>query len=336
LSKRLEGSRSLRSIVVATLVVGAAACAVALIVRGARDLRAPSASTEAAAAPPRGQSTPAAELVRPRQIAEQVLSRNIFDSLTGSVPWEVQVAPEEEERETNADIDAGVALAGARCSGDLRLLGSVVHGLDARRSIAALRKDGKTSLMAVGERLDDLELVALYPTEAFFRRGGALCSLPVYLGASPAPPAPPVIEPAPPVVADAGEPPPSDPKRPPAFTEEELRRNIRMLGPSRFAVTRELFTRARLNPSGVSRGARFKPQERDGRALGMQVFRLRQDSLLAHLGVKQGDVLRGINGHSLSSADGVLEAFGHLGKDSRISLVLERDGARTTIEYILE
>ena len=68
----------------------------------------------------------------------------------------------------------------------------------------------------------------------------------------------------------------------------------------------------------------------------MQVFKLRADSLLAHLGVKQGDVLRGINGHSLTSADGVLEAFGHLGKDPKISLVVERDGARTTLEYVLE
>jgi general secretion pathway protein C len=111
---------------------------------------------------------------------------------------------------------------------------------------------------------------------------------------------------------------------------------MRVLGPTRFAVTRELFTRARMNPSGVTRGARFKPQEKDGRALGLQVFRLRADSLLAHLGVKQGDVLRGINGHTLSSADGVLEAFGHLGKDPRISLVVERAGQRTTIEYVLE
>jgi type II secretory pathway component PulC len=46
--------------------------------------------------------------------------------------------------------------------------------------------------------------------------------------------------------------------------------------------------------------------------------------------------LRGINGFSLASADGVMEAFGHLGKKSEVALSIERDGAMTTIQYVLE
>jgi hypothetical protein len=274
----------------------------------------------------------------PLQIGEQVLSRNIFDSAGGGQPWEIAPPPGEQDAGVS---DGGTVLSDERCSGDLRLLASIVRERDPERSLAALRKDGKTEIVTVGERLGDLELVAVYPTGAYFRLGsGASCNLPVYLSehAAPLPPLPPpVVSEAPPAekkLSEAEE--LARKKRPPAFSEEELKKNIRMLGPARYAVTRELFTRARMNPSGISRGARFKPQTKEGRASGMQVSRLRDDSLLAHLGVKQGDVLRGINGFSLGSADGVLEAFGHLGKKSEVTLSLERDGALTTIQYVLE
>jgi type II secretory pathway component PulC len=336
--KRSKEPRSVRSITVATLVFVAAGCAVALIVRGTLYLRAPIATDRASATVglPRVPKAPTMQPTSPLHIGEQVLSRNIFDSLTGSLAWEVTAAPK--DGEPSEEADAGVVLYSPPCNGDLRLLGSVVHGRDPRRSMAALRKDGKMHLITVGERLGELELVALHPTEGFFRNGGGqVCSLPVYLSAYAAAPAEAAEPPPPaPAAADAGELTPATAKRPPAFSEEELKRNIRVLGPKRFAVTRELFTRARMNPSGVSRGARFRPQEKDGRARGMEVFKLREDSLLAHLGVKTGDVLRGLNGFSLTSADGVLEAFGHLGKDSRISLSIERGGAPTTIEYVLE
>jgi type II secretory pathway component PulC len=337
LSKRSKGSRSVRGVTVATLVLGVTAGAVALIVRGTLDLRRLATAGAGATSPRSEGSVAAAEAASPVQIGELILSRNIFDSLSGSLAWELADAAAQDAA-ASPGVDAGPLVVGGRCSGDLRLLGSVVHTRDPRRSIAALRVDGKSSLMTVGERLGELELVELHPTEAFFRRGGReLCSLPVYLADNDAPPTQ-IAEPPPPPKAEAktGEFTPANPNRPPAFSEEELKQNIRVLSATRFAVTRELFTRARMNPASVTRGARFKSQERDDRAIGLQVFRLRADSLLANLGVKQGDILRGINGHSLTSADGVLEAFGHLGKSPELSLVVERNGTRTTIEYVLE
>lgn len=338
--KCLKGPHSPRALAYAALIASVASICLALVARGVSFLR-PDASDGQASAPaparPRTGSAPAAS---PQQIGEQVLSRNIFDSTGGGMQWEL--APPVSERDGGVGSDAAVELSGARCSGDLRLLASVVRERDPRQSLAALRKDGKTEIVTVGGRLGELELIAVYPTGAYFRAGsGSTCHLPVYLSVNEAPPPPP---PPPPVVSEA---PPAEKrlseadelarkKRPPAFSEQELQKNIRKLGPARFAVTRELLTRARMNPSGISRGARFKSQVKDGRAAGMQVFKLRDDSLLAHLGVQQGDVLRGINGFGLGSADGVLEAFGHLGKQSEVTLSIEREGALTTIQYVLE
>jgi hypothetical protein len=336
--KRLKGPYNLRSAALAALVLSVAGGCLGLIARGAWWLRTPVRA--GSDGPPAGAPVPPGESASALQIGEQILSRNIFDSVGGPQPWELPGAHPEQSDGGTVD-DAGVVLTGARCSGDLRLLASVVRARDPSLSLAAVRKDGKTHIVTIGERLGELELIAVHPTGAYFRDGArGACSLPVYLSTNEAPlPPPPPPEPEPVkqapaqvTVADAE----TRAKRPPAFSEEELKRNIRVLGPSRYAVTRELFSRARMNPAGISRGARFKPQTREGRSSGMQVFKLRDDSLLAHLGVRQGDVLRGINGFSLASADGVMEAFGHLGKKSEVALSIERDGAMTTIQYVLE
>lgn len=343
LLKRLRGPHSPRRMVLAAVTSGVALGCLAMIGRGVAWLRTPP-DTRIPVAPGAGARAPAPPALSASQIGEQILARNIFDSATGALSWQLESAASE----TDGGASSGGAPMlgdGGRCSGDLRLLASVVRTSGGDRSLAALRKDNKTEIVTVGEKLGELELIAVYPTGAYLRDGtGRTCSLPVYLSANDAPPPP--LPPPPPVVEAPAEKPArkelteseleARKKRPPAFTEEELARNIRKLGPSRFAVTRELLARARMNPSGISRGARFKPQTRDGRAAGMQVFKLRDDSLLAHLGVQQGDVLRGINGFGLGSADGVLEAFGHLGKQKEVVLAIERDGAPSTIQYVLE
>jgi hypothetical protein len=351
LLKRLRGPHSPRRLALVALTSCVALSCLAFVARGISWLRTPpdtriSVPAAEGGAAATGSARPVAPppALSASQIGEQILARNIFDSASGPLTWEL-AGPAITD-------DAGVSASGAgpelgdagRCGGDLRLLASVVRGSGAGRSLAALRKDGKTEIVTVGERLGELELVAVYPTGAYLRDGaGRTCSLPVYLSANepPLPPPPPLaVAEAPAEKSEKKEPSEAElearKKRPPAFTEEELARNIRKLGPTRYAVTRELFTRARMNPSGISRGARFKPQTRDGRAAGMQVLVLRDDSLLAHLGVQRGDLLRGINGFGLGSADGVLEAFGHLGKQTEVTLSIERDGTLSTIQYVLE
>lgn len=339
--KRLKGPHSPHRIAAAVLISSVAVASSALIVRGFSWLRGPAPrlfdEARGALQPGSGGQPLLPSSASVRQIGEQVLSRNIFDSAGGGMTWDV--AAPQPAAGSRAESDAGSPLSDARCSGDLRLLASVVRSGDKGPSIAALRKDGKTHILGVGERVGELELVAVYPTAAYFREGArAACSLPVYLSAheAPLPPAPPSEPPvaAPPRLSEKEA--EARAKRPPAFSEEELKKNIRVLGPARYAVTRELFSRARMNPAGITRGARFKPHMSEGRSSGMQIARLRDDSLLAHLGVKQGDVLRGLNGFGLTSGDSVLEAFGHLGKKSEVTLAIERDGALTTIQYVLE
>lgn len=279
----------------------------------------------------RAQTSAPAAVPSVQEVAEGVLRRNIFDSTTGSMPWldPAQTATVEGD----AGADAGALTLGGRCGDEVRLFASVVNARDPDRSLAALRKDGKTHLVPIGGSLGDLTLTALFPTHAYLRRSaGDACFLPVYVSAHEAPPPPlpePVTATAEPAKAPAG-------RKPALFSEEELQKNIRSIGPQSWAVSKALILRARANPSGISRGTRFRSKMVEGRAVGMEVSKIRDDSLLAHVGLKKGDILRQLNGFSLGTADGVLEVFGSLSKLDRLSLTIERNGQPQTLRFVLE
>jgi general secretion pathway protein C len=331
--KRVRDWGSKLRLVPAVSSVATLAISTALVAKGALRLTAEPAAPPVAGAPRSVHAQPEPQ-VAPQPLAEAVLKRNIFDSTTGSMSWldPAQAPP--------VQVDAGGsdALApGGRCGDEVRLFASVVNARDPQRSLAALRKDGKTHLVPVGGSVGDLTLAALFPTHAYLRRAaGDTCFLPVYMSAHDAPPPSPE---APVAAADnAGEPPaaPVKGRKPALFSEAELQKHIRVLGPQSYAVTKELLLRARANPSGISRGTRFKSRSRDGRPVGMEVSVIRDDSLLAHLGLKKGDVLRQLNGFSLGSADGMLEVFGQLSKLDRLSLTIERKGEPQTLRFLLE
>lgn len=55
----------------------------------------------------------------------------------------------------------------------------------------------------------------------------------------------------------------------------------------------------------VQRGARLVPSLRDGKPFGLKVFAIRDDSLFAALGLKNGDTVTQVNGHDLQDPAGV-------------------------------
>jgi general secretion pathway protein C len=87
----------------------------------------------------------------------------------------------------------------------------------------------------------------------------------------------------------------------------------------------QLFTQARVVPSFVN-----------GAPRGFKLFAIRPDSIFTRLGLKNGDALQRVNGFTLDSPTGALEAFNHLRGSSRIELELERDGQPVRKTYAIE
>lgn len=266
----------------------------------------------------------AVSLPAPTELAQAVLQRNIFDSKQGPVAWEVEqpVAPAVGAATADVEIESGPP---EPCDSPLRLLGSVVVARRPERSVAMLSWQGQSHVVQVGQALGDTQVLALRPARAYVQPAGkGVCMLALFKPASERATAAKVPVKKKPAKAKRVS------KR---FTREELDAAIRPDGPNHVRVARDFMESALTNPIKFAAGARFVPASRGGNRIGMRVYRVRRDSLLFRLGVRNGDVLRSINGVALSDADGLLRAYTSLRDQSELSLSLYRRGAVTSLGF---
>jgi general secretion pathway protein C len=101
---------------------------------------------------------------------------------------------------------------------------------------------------------------------------------------------------------------------------------LEQLGPETYELSRQEVNHALANINEIALQARIVPAFQDGVAKGFKVFSIRPDSLFTRLGLRNGDILRRINGLSLGGVEQALEAYTRLRDASRIELEVERDG----------
>jgi general secretion pathway protein C len=89
------------------------------------------------------------------------------------------------------------------------------------------------------------------------------------------------------------------------------------------------------SPTTALGAARVVVATRDGRR-EPRVYGVRDGSVLDRLGLRNGDVLRSLDGHDLSDPDAVLEAYAALERARSLSLTVVRDGAPQTLQYAFE
>ncbi len=270
------------------------------------------------------------------EISQAVLSRNIFDSTVGPMPW--QERPPEPEKPAATDTSAAEPQAPASekpitdCPSDIRL-SAVFMADDSSRSFAVLQR-GATPAQQVrlGATLDNFTLLTIAPTLVFLRQAdGSICRTLLYRTS------------APPVAAAAPAPTPAKPATAAKastskqiFSDAELEAGITALGGDRYRVSRSLLTAAMANATALTQGVRFVPQTGEQRNAGVKVQRLTDKAVLYKLGVRNNDVLRTINGIDLSSTEGMLSAYTLLRESNTISLAITRSGSAKTLTYEVE
>ncbi|WIG96035.1 type II secretion system protein GspC [Myxococcus sp. SDU36] len=102
---------------------------------------------------------------------------------------------------------------------------------------------------------------------------------------------------------------------------------VRAVGEHTYEVSRRAVEDALTNTDGLLTQARVVPAFRDGKPQGFKVFSIKKGSLYEQLGIQSGDVLRRINGVSLDTPDGALEAFTLLRGTPHLELDIERGGS---------
>ncbi len=79
--------------------------------------------------------------------------------------------------------------------------------------------------------------------------------------------------------------------------------------------------------------ARIRPHFKDGRAHGLAVTNIRPGSFFERMGLRNGDIVQGIDGRNINSPDDVLEVYGKLRSGSHVTLQITRNGVQKTIDY---
>jgi general secretion pathway protein C len=98
-------------------------------------------------------------------------------------------------------------------------------------------------------------------------------------------------------------------------------------------VSRELILEQFSNLGALSDQARVAPYLVQGQTQGFRLTRLRAGSLLQQIGVQNGDVLQKVNGLSITSPNGALQAFQQLQNESTVRLEILRRKRATTLTY---
>ena len=289
-------------------------------------------SEEAAPKRKTGRAVKSKTAISRRHDAAVILKRNIFDSARGDLTLEpLPTTGETVDGEPMAEFDP--SRPPPKCSNSLRLVGSVMNPGYPEWSFAAIAgsSDGKTMLYREGSVLDGSKIVAVYPSSVVVTGTGGVCQLQMFEeeepGAAPRPKAKPEVSETRQRAMNA---------RNAGLTDEELNEGIEKVSDTQFNIQRSVVDKVLANQGSLMKTARVIPHEEDGRVVGMRLYGIRRNSLLGRLGVRNGDMLRTINGFDMTSPDSALEAYTRLRTADSLTLAIKRQNKDMTIQYRIE
>ncbi len=287
------------------------------------------ASDPDAVRPPSAPLT-ANTLASRKRDAAVILRRNIFDSARGDLTAEP--LPESVGGADGVPVeDWDPTQTAPACSNKLRLVGSVMSPGDPEWSFAAITgtSDGKTMLYREGSNVDGSRVLAVNSSSVIVSGAGGACQLLMFDEEEGG-----IARPVPALAAKPATKPGSG--RNAGLTDAELDDGIDKISDTKFSIQRSLVDKALANQGSLMKTARVIPHEENGRVVGMKLYGIRRTSLLGRLGVRNGDMLRTINGFDMTSPDTALEAYSVLRTADNLALGVKRQNNELTIEYNIE
>ena len=260
-----------------------------------------------------------------------ILRRNIFNSALGdlsSVPGEDSDLPME---------DLPAEDVQTLCTGDMRVIGTVVIPGDLERSLAAIvGTDKKAGLHYGGTEVEGSRIRAIESDAVVLQGKGGLCRLAMFQVAGAA--KKPVFRPA--KKADVKKTPKTR-KTPSAdrnagLSESEMAEGIDRVNDNNYNLSRSMLNKVLDNAGKIIGIAAVSPKIENGESIGMEIRGVRPNTLLTKIGIQNGDILESINGQSLSNPDAALGAYTTLRTADKFNLSVRRGGQSMIINYNLQ
>jgi general secretion pathway protein C len=108
---------------------------------------------------------------------------------------------------------------------------------------------------------------------------------------------------------------------------------ITKIDDTHYQIERGSVDNALANLDRLSRDARVVPNFVDGKSNGFKIFSIKRNSAARNLGLRNNDVISGVNGTALSSPDKALELYSSMQSESHIELDIIRKGEPVTLVY---
>ncbi|MFO8089416.1 MAG: type II secretion system protein GspC [Desulfatiglandaceae bacterium] len=102
---------------------------------------------------------------------------------------------------------------------------------------------------------------------------------------------------------------------------------------STIPVSSEMVENSLGNINQLLTQVRVRPHFSDGLPDGLVLSHIRQDSIFGHLGLKNGDVVKGVDGREIKSPNDILSFYNSLKSGSDISVDVMRRGRLQTLRY---
>lgn len=110
---------------------------------------------------------------------------------------------------------------------------------------------------------------------------------------------------------------------------------VASLGSDEFVVDEAELDKGLENLPLLLTQARAVPYFKDGRSIGLRLFAIKTGSLYEKIGLKNGDILKSINGNSLGDISQALKLFEQLKQERSINLELERERQGREFKYTI-
>jgi general secretion pathway protein C len=204
------------------------------------------------------------------------------------------------------------------------LIGAVTNDRNPELSRVVVRTLGGAAVIAAGGRVGAFVVDAVQTDGALLRdAGGGLCALRGFSRAADEP----ASEPEEAQIVPRGK---------PVFSPAELADGLQKLGEDDYLVKKAFLLKALSNPGGSAGGAWFRPAQLDGANTGMEVLGIRAGTALDAMGVRNGDVIRDLNGIALDAAPNLIAALRGVREASNVSVNVLRDGRPQELRFRVE
>lgn len=113
----------------------------------------------------------------------------------------------------------------------------------------------------------------------------------------------------------------------------ETKDGVGVVGENQFVVEEAELDKALENLPLLLTQARAVPYFKEGKAVGLRMFAIRSSSLFEKIGLKNGDILKSVNGNSMGDLSQAMKLFEKLKQERSLSVILERSNEEKEFSY---